>query len=240
MNENWVLNGFFDAPKLTGLYEAAQRRVSCRSYAAAPTGEQWNALLAAAESLALPGVRIVPGLCDNALFQPMMGLLMKFENVQRYAAILATGASGYLAAADAIMQTATAIKNGINGDIPELEVIGDPTFLVAFKAVDESAIDIYLVNDSLKAQGWRMNSLQLPPALHFCITRPNTQPGTAEKFLVALRTAVDYAIEKKGTPAESGAMYGFGGTPQGNATLETVMAGVLDAMHEVAPDMPTG
>jgi glutamate/tyrosine decarboxylase-like PLP-dependent enzyme len=157
-----------------------------------------------------------------------------------YAAILATGASGYLAAADAIMSTATAIKNGINGDIPELEVIGDPTFVVAFKAVDESAIDIYLVNDSLKAQGWRMNSLQLPPALHFCITRPNTQPGTAEKFLVALRTAVDYAIEKKGTPAESGAMYGFGGTPQGNATLETVMAGVLDAMHEVAPDMPTG
>ena len=51
MNEHWVFNGFFDAPKLTGLYEAAQRRVSCRSYAAAPTGEQWNALLAAAESL---------------------------------------------------------------------------------------------------------------------------------------------------------------------------------------------
>ena len=84
-----------------------------------------------------------------------------------------------------------------------------------------------------------MNSLQLPPALHFCITRPNTQPGMAEAFLAALRVAVDYAIEHKGTPAESGAMYGFGGTPQGNATLETVMAGVLDAMHEVAPDMPT-
>jgi hypothetical protein len=33
-------------------------------------------------------------------------------------------------------------------------------------------------------------------------------------------------------------MYGFGGTPQGNATLEAVMAGVLDAMHEVAPDVP--
>jgi hypothetical protein len=30
-------------------------------------------------------------------------------------------------------------------------------------------------------------------------------------------------------------MYGFGGTPQGNATLEAVMAGVLDAMHDVAP-----
>ncbi len=153
-----------------------------------------------------------------------------------YAAILATGESGYLAAADGIMRTATAIKDGINGTIPELEVIGDPTFLVAFKAVDELAIDIYLVNDSLKDQGWRMNSLQLPPALHFCITRPNTQDGTAGAFLDALRIAVAYAQEKQGVPAKSGAMYGFGGTPQGNATLEAVMAGVLDAMHDVAPE----
>jgi glutamate/tyrosine decarboxylase-like PLP-dependent enzyme len=154
-----------------------------------------------------------------------------------YAAILATGESGYLAAAEAIMTTATAIKKGIRAEIPELEVIGDPTFLVAFKAAGD--LDIYLVNDSLKDQGWRMNSLQLPPALHFCITRPNTQAGTAERFLEALKTAVRYATDKAGNPAESGAMYGFGGTPQGNATLEAVMAGVLDAMHEVAPDVPT-
>jgi len=152
-----------------------------------------------------------------------------------YAAILATGESGYLAAADAIMRTATAIKDGINGAIPELEVIGDPTFLIGFKAVDPEAIDIYLVNDALKELGWRMNSLQLPPALHFCITRPNTRPGTAEAFLLALREAVAYAQKHAGEPAKSGAMYGFGGTPQGNATLEAVMAGVLDAMHDVAP-----
>jgi glutamate/tyrosine decarboxylase-like PLP-dependent enzyme len=154
-----------------------------------------------------------------------------------YAAILATGASGYLAAADGIMRTATAITEGIRRDVPELEVIGHPTFLVAFKAAGD--LDIYLVNDSLKDQGWRMNSLQLPPALHFCITRPNTQDGVAQRFVEALQVAVRYAEEHQGTPAKSGAMYGFGGTPQGNATLEAVMAGVLDAMHEVAPDMPT-
>jgi hypothetical protein len=83
-----------------------------------------------------------------------------------------------------------------------------------------------------------MNSLQLPAALHFCVTRPNTQEGTAQRFLVALQTAVEYAKEHQGQAAKSGAMYGFGGTPQGNATLEVVMAGVLDAMHEVAPDSP--
>ena len=150
-----------------------------------------------------------------------------------YAAILATGASGYLAAADAIMRTATSIKDGIRADFPELVVIGDPTFLVAFETTGD--LDIYLVNDSLKDQGWRMNSLQLPPALHFCITRPNTAPGMAETFLEALRIAVDYATKHQGDPAKSGAMYGFGGTPQGNETISTLMVGVLDAMHDVAP-----
>ena len=162
-----------------------------------------------------------------------------------WAAILATGESGYLAAAAGIMRTASGITEGIRTQVPELEVIGDPTFLVAFKARSGSSgtqgsdLDIYLVNDSLKAQGWRMNSLQLPPALHFCITRPNTQGGTVERFIGALKVAVAYAVERQGQAAESGAMYGFGGTPQGNATLQTVMSGVLDAMHEVAPE-PAG
>ena len=98
-----------------------------------------------------------------------------------WAALVATGESGYLAAADAIMRTAVTIRDGIRADIPELEVIGDPLFLVAFKAAGD--LDIYLVNDSLMAQGWRMNPLQLPPALHFCVTRPNTAPGVAEAFL---------------------------------------------------------
>jgi sphinganine-1-phosphate aldolase len=153
-----------------------------------------------------------------------------------WAAMLATGESGYLAAADGIMRTAVTIRDGIRADIPELEVIGDPTFLVAFKAADD--LDVYLVNDALMAQGWRMNPLQLPPGLHFCITRPNTAPGVAESFLEALRVAVEFAVKHRGEPAQSGAMYGFGGTPQGNAMLKALMAGLLDAMHEVAPDDP--
>ena len=80
--------------------------------------------------------------------------------------------------------------------------------------------------------------LQLPPGLHFCITRPNTERGVAEAFLEALRGAVAYAAQHKGERAKSGAVYGFGGTPQGNALVKTVMAGVLDAMHAVAPDTP--
>jgi glutamate/tyrosine decarboxylase-like PLP-dependent enzyme len=152
-----------------------------------------------------------------------------------WAALVATGESGYLAAADAIMSTAVTIRDGIRDSIPELEVIGDPLFLIAFKPAGD--LDIYLVNDSLIAQGWRMIALQLPPALHFCITRPNTAPGLAEAFLAALHTAVEYAAEHKATRAKSGAVYGFGGTMLGNAMVKFTMARFLDAMHEVAPDV---
>jgi sphinganine-1-phosphate aldolase len=152
-----------------------------------------------------------------------------------WAALLATGESGYLAAADAILRTAATIREGIR-DIPQLEVIGDPLFLIAFKAAGD--LDIYLVNDALIARGWRMNPCQLPPALHFCITRPNTAPGVAESFLEALRGAVVYAEEHKGEKAKSGIAYGFGGTRLGNYMVKTMMVRVLDAMHEVAPDVP--
>ncbi len=154
-----------------------------------------------------------------------------------WAAMVTTGRSGYLAAARAILQTAAEIRAGIDA-IAGLRVIGDPLFLIAFTAdPDEPGdLDIYLVNDALKKSGWRMNALQLPPALHFCVTRPNTRPGVATAFLSDLRAAVQYARDNRGTPAESGAMYGLGHTPAAHEALGSVMAGVLDAMHEVAPE----
>ncbi len=150
-----------------------------------------------------------------------------------WAALLVTGESGYLAAADAIMRTATTIRDGVVA-IPGLEVMGDPLFLVAFKSAGE--LDIYLVNDALIAQGWRLNATQLPPGLHFCVTRPHTTPGVAEAFLEALHGAVDYARKHKGQSAKSGAVYGFGGDPKGNELVSSVMFKVLDAMHAVPPD----
>jgi hypothetical protein len=132
------------------------------------------------------------------------------------------------------MGAADIIRAGVD-DIDGVEVMGDPLWLIAFQASDPD-IDIYLVNDHLKALGWRLNSLQSPPALHFCVTRPNTRDGVAQSFVAALAESVEYARANVGTPAESGAMYGFGGTPSGNQTLNQLKSGVLDAMHEVAPE----
>ncbi len=153
-----------------------------------------------------------------------------------WAALVATGKEKFLQYADDIYDTAQAIRAGVEA-IPELEVIGNPIFLVAFQAAQtRDPIDVYLVNDALKEAGWRLNSLQLPPALHFCVTRPNTRPGVAEDFIEALQYAVQYAVKHRGAAAQSGAMYGFGGTPEGNATVNQIMAGVLDIMQDVAPE----
>ncbi len=148
-----------------------------------------------------------------------------------WAAMVSLGERGYLEIADAIFKTAGVIRSGVEA-IPELEVIGDPTFLVAFRARD---LDIYHVNDHLIEKGWRLNALQLPPALHFCVTRPNTAPGVAEAFVGDLREAVEYAKHPSRPSTRSGALYGLGGSPAGNEILDTLFAAALDAMYEVAP-----
>jgi hypothetical protein len=76
----------------------------------------------------------------------------------------------------------------------------------------------------------------LPPALHFCITRPNARSGIAEAYLEALGTAVAYAKERRGRKAVSGAVYGFGGTALGTEMVKFAMVRFLDAMHDVPAD----
>jgi glutamate/tyrosine decarboxylase-like PLP-dependent enzyme len=148
-----------------------------------------------------------------------------------WAAMVSLGEHGYLEVAKGIFETAATIRRGVDA-IPELEIIGDPTFLVAFRSPD---LNIYHVNDHLIAKGWRLNSLQLPAALHFCVTRPNTAPGVADAFLADLRDAVEYAKHPARAEPKSGALYGLGGTPEGNEILNTLFTAALDAMYEVAP-----
>jgi sphinganine-1-phosphate aldolase len=57
--------------------------------------------------------------------------------------MVSMGESGYLEAAQRILETASAIKKGI-ADIPELTVLGDPLFVIAFASPN---LDIYAISD---------------------------------------------------------------------------------------------
>lgn len=90
MVKDWHVNGYFDPLRMQGFYEAISLRESCRSFASAPATEPWNELCLSAKTLALPGTRMVLGLCDQGLFGTFFAKLLKFQNVQRFAAILTT------------------------------------------------------------------------------------------------------------------------------------------------------
>ena len=91
-----------------------------------------------------------------------------------------------------------------------------------------------MVNDELAARGWRLNGLQHPAGVHFCVTRPNTAPGVAEAFVADLRVAVDTAKLASG-PAKSGAVYALGAAPGGDDVITSVISSAIDLMYEVAP-----
>ena len=150
-----------------------------------------------------------------------------------WAAMVSLGREGYLQIAADIFGTARRLRE-IIGQHPELCVLGDPLFNVAFAASttdpdDDRAIDIFHVNDSLAGKQWRMNGLQSPPAVHFCITRPNTLPGVMDRFAADLHEAVGYARERRGTAPRSGATYGGGGTSVPRDAVASGMVGWLDA-----------
>lgn len=153
-----------------------------------------------------------------------------------WAAMLSLGKDGYRAIAGDIFATAAKVKDAVRRH-PELALIGDSRFMAAFRAnpdVDHP-IDVYHVNDALADRGWRMNGAQLPPALHFTITRPNTMPGVAEAFAEDLAAAVDYARHPASPLPRSGAFYGSGGrTVDPSKNAETRFEW-FDAMYDVGP-----
>lgn len=147
-----------------------------------------------------------------------------------WAAMVYLGEEGYLKAAEAIMTIACTIKKGIEA-IPELILIGNPTFVITFRSDD---VDVFHVNDFMKTKGWRFNCLQLPPAMHFCVTMPQTfVPDIAERLIEDLRAGVEYAKTKAGTVAQTTALYGMAGSVEGNKQVTDLVFGLFDYLYSV-------
>ncbi|CAN5645800.1 pyridoxal-dependent decarboxylase [soil metagenome] len=149
-----------------------------------------------------------------------------------WAAMVTLGREGYSAIAAEIFRTAAELRLVIESQ-GDLRVLGDPFFNVAFTTTEQSGLDIFQVNDFLASRRWRLNGLQRPAAVHFCITRPNTQPGVIDRFADDLTQAIEYARERVGTVAKSGAFYA------GDVTREQIESGMawwLDATQALPPE----
>jgi sphinganine-1-phosphate aldolase len=146
-----------------------------------------------------------------------------------WAAMVSLGESGYLELAERVLSTAEELRATIEA-VPELRTLGESPFMVAFGS---ERLDVWHLGDALQERGWRLNGCQRPPGLHFCVTRPNTQPGVVEAFAADLREAVAYAKDPPDAPPRSGALYGAGGT--GAPAAEDLLLAYLDATGAAAP-----
>jgi glutamate/tyrosine decarboxylase-like PLP-dependent enzyme len=146
-----------------------------------------------------------------------------------WAAMVAIGRNGYLDATRRILETGATIRAGIES-IPELRVLGDPLWVIAFGS---DQLDIYRVLDFMTSRRWNLNGLHRPASVHIAVTLRHTQPGVAERFVEDLRAAVAHTREH---PNEDGGMapvYGLAGTVPVQGVVTDLLERYLDVLYEV-------
>ncbi len=146
-----------------------------------------------------------------------------------WAAMLAMGKKGYMASARKIIETAAIIKKGIQ-TIPELYILGDPLWVIAFGS---APLDIYKVLDFMSERHWSLNGLHNPSCVHICVTLRHTQKTVAKTFIEDLKAAV-YHVKKH--PEKEGGMapmYGLAATIPDKSLVTGMLKGYLDMLFKV-------
>jgi glutamate/tyrosine decarboxylase-like PLP-dependent enzyme len=146
-----------------------------------------------------------------------------------WASLVSMGEQGYLEATRRILETAAAIKQGIRA-IPELHVLGDPLFVIAFAS---EAVDVFKVMERMSERGWSLNGLHKPAAVHLCVTLRHAQPGVADRFLEDLRAAVE---QVKANPGEKGTMapvYGMAASVPFRGLVSDLLKKYMDLLYKV-------
>ena len=146
-----------------------------------------------------------------------------------WAALTSIGEQGYLDATKKILETADYLKAEIR-KIPDLEVIGDPLFVIAFKS---DSLNIYKVLEAMGHNKWSLNGLHKPSCMHIALTLRHTQPGVKERFIADLKTAIDHV---KAHPEEKGSMapiYGMAATIPMRGLVSDMLKKYLDLIFKV-------
>ena len=146
-----------------------------------------------------------------------------------WAAMVSMGESGYLDAAKAILETTEWLKTEMR-KIQEIEVIGDPLFMVAFRS---EQLNVYQIMEYLTERNWGLNGLHLPPSVHLCITLRHTQKGVKERFMEDFKKAVEYVKEHPEASEGMGPIYGMAATVETRGMVRSVFNWVMDLLYRV-------
>ena len=146
-----------------------------------------------------------------------------------WAALTSIGEQGYLEATKKILDTADYIKTEIE-KIPELRIIGDPLFVIAFAS---DTLDIYKVLEAMGRKQWSLNGLHKPSCMHIALTLRHAEPGVKERFIADLKAALEHV---KSHPEETGSMapiYGMAATMPMRGLVSDMLKKYLDLIFKV-------
>lgn len=145
-----------------------------------------------------------------------------------WAAMVSIGKEGYMDATERILKTASSIKEGIR-DIPELHILGDPLWVIAFGS---DTLDIYEIMACMEERNWNLNGLQNPPSVHICVTLRHTQPGVAERFVEDLKASVQEVKEDPRKKGRKIPLYGLAASLPDKRVLGEMLDIFMDTLFE--------
>lgn len=146
-----------------------------------------------------------------------------------WAAMVSMGEQGYLESARRILETTAWLKQQMRA-LPEIEVIGDPLFLIAFRS---DTLDVYKVMEYMTQRKWGLNGLHLPPSVHLCITLRHTELGVKERFIEDLKAAIGYVKAHPEASEGIGPVYGLAASVDMRGMIHDILNWYMDLLYKV-------
>lgn len=159
--------------------------------------------------------------------------------VGAWATMIYLGEDGYIKQIKAILEAAQKLRNVIETEIDELDLIGDPLLsVVSFKS---SVINVHALGDMLsKKYGWHLSSLQQPAALHLAVTKLSVP--AIDKLTNDLKICVAHCVEliKTNGPdsikSDTAQLYGVAESISTRGVVDELVGCFLDALYKTDKD----
>jgi glutamate/tyrosine decarboxylase-like PLP-dependent enzyme len=145
-----------------------------------------------------------------------------------WATMMSLGREGYVENTRRVLETARTIRQSIAA-IPELQVVGDPLWVIAFKS---DVVDVYRVLDEMTKRGWSLNGLQKPAAVHICVTLRHAQPGVAKQFADDLAASVKAVRDIPPTGEGMAPVYGLASSLPFKGLVGDLLCAYVDALYD--------
>ncbi len=146
-----------------------------------------------------------------------------------WATMLSIGDDGYRNSCFEIINASRKLRNAIEKEIPELDVVGDPKLsVIAFKS---DKLNVHALNDLLGKRGWHLCALQKPAAVHLCVTRLSV-PVIDELITDLKECTSELASKNEKVESDTAQLYGVANSLTVNSVADDIISAFLDVMYQ--------